>query len=84
MSSAFRKCSKYRNAVFALFAAPRGSQDRVVRNAGQARLLELFADAPTQIRIRFNSLPGHAFGIKLADRAASAFKRRFALTATST
>ena len=60
--SAFRKCSKYRNAVFALFAAPRGSQDRVVRNAGQARLLELFADAPTQFAFGSTACPGTPSG----------------------
>ena len=45
--SAFRKYGKYRSAVFALFAAPAsGSQDGIVRNAGEPGLLELVADLP--------------------------------------
>ena len=70
-------------AVFALFAPPGGSQNRVVRNARESGLLELLADSPEQICIRFRDLAGIATRIEIINYAARAFKRRLALATAS-
>ena len=42
--------------------------------------LELFADLPAQIRVKYNRLVGHTFGVQLSDHALRAFKLRAAFT----
>jgi hypothetical protein len=61
-------------AVFALFAAAGRTQDRVVRNWRQVRLLQLGGDKTAQAYVRFGGLVWHARWVKLIDDAPHSLK----------
>jgi hypothetical protein len=70
--SAFRKYGKYRNTVFALFAPPRGSQDRVVGNVGLLVFFEFCSNVLAQACVGFGGLARDATGI-FVDHPSRAF-----------
>ena len=71
--NARRNNGNKRNAVVALFAAPGGSQNRIVPNRRQLSVFELGSDAAAQADVRFGRLVGNTVGIKFINHAPRPF-----------